>query len=312
MRPEATDPYLRRIYLSIAVLLSILFLGMLFLAFQALEPAIFSLLSSQPRVSSLEDFTPLLQVPDIQFTVYDTKPGDTYESIAAVFHRQVETLRSLNQANDFSEPRPDTPVLIPSRDGIFYLVRPGQGLADIARAYGISLKVVMEANHKRDDSDLSPGDVLYLPGAPYLARRDPRWQVLSSLCSRKLFIKPTTGRLSSGFGMRLHPILHKMLFHKGIDLAPGWGARVVAAQDGRVLFAGIGKGYGRLVILAHGKGLTSYYAHLEKILVKPGEEVKQGTLIGLVGSSGLSTGPHLYFEIRLNGKPQNPLLYMVP
>jgi murein DD-endopeptidase MepM/ murein hydrolase activator NlpD len=95
-----------------------------------------------------------------------------------------------------------------------------------------------------------------------------------------------------------------------LDLAPGWRARVVASQDGSVSYAGLRAGYGRLIILDHGAGITSWYAHLEEILVKTHQKVKRGDLIGKVGKSGKTTGPHLHFEVRLNGKPQNPLLYL--
>ena len=191
------------------------------------------------------------------------------------------------------------------------MVRPGQSLADIARAYGVSLQDILKSNPQRGDADLKPGDVLYLPGANYLKRQDTRWLALVSLTDQKGFLKPTTGRFADGFGMRFHPITHKMAFHEGLDLAPGWGARVVASQTGRVLFTGIRAGYGRLIVLDHGQGLTSWYAHLDEILVKPGQAVKRGVLIGKVGNTGRVTGPHLHFEVRLNGTPRNPLLYLV-
>ncbi len=85
----------------------------------------------------------------------------------------------------------------------------------------------------------------------------------------------------------------------------------MASQTGKVIFAGNRSGYGRLIILDHGQGITSYYAHLDKILVREGAQVKRGDLIGKVGETGKVTGPHLHFEIRVNGKPQNPLLYLV-
>jgi murein DD-endopeptidase MepM/ murein hydrolase activator NlpD len=132
-----------------------------------------------------------------------------------------------------------------------------------------------------------------------------------SLQTQRGFLKPTTGRFADGFGKRVHPITHRIVFHEGLDLAPGLGARVVASQDGKVIFAGMKAGYGRLIILDHGQGITSYYAHLDKILVKTGNTVKRGDLIGKVGESGKVTGPHLHFEIRVDGKPQNPLLYLV-
>ncbi len=204
-------------------------------------------------------------------------------SLAQKFNLLESTLRSLNQANDNSQPREGSRFLFPSKDGIFHVIRPGQSLADISRAYEVSLKVVLQANQKKSDSDLHPDEVLYLPGGTYLTRQDVRWLALASLGTQKGFLKPTTGRFADGFGYRIHPITHKMAFHEGLDLAPGFGARVVASQDGRVLFANLRNGYGRLIILDHGEGLTSWYAHLDEILVKPNQWVKQGDLIGKVG-----------------------------
>lgn len=303
------DSYLRRVYITVAGLLFILWLGMLGWAVQTSMPRLLSVFSA-PSPPSPRDFMPVLQAPGIGLTVVRSQPGDTFSSLAQKFNLLPTTLRSLNQSNDNSEPKPGSPVLIPSRDGIFHIVKAGQGLADIAKAYGISLRQILKENQKHGDSDLSPEEVLFLPGAVYLSKQDIRWAALESLEVKKGFLKPTTGRFADGFGERMHPLTHKMTFHEGLDLAPGWRARVVATQDGKVQFAGIKAGFGRLIIIDHGAGLTSYYAHLDEILVKAKQEIKRGDLIGKVGKTGRVTGPHLHFEIRLNGKPQNPLLYL--
>ncbi|HJT25738.1 MAG TPA: M23 family metallopeptidase [bacterium] len=306
------DPFVRRVYFSLGTVLAVLWFGMLALAVHAMKPEMLSLTSAPAPLlpESLPDLSPDLGASGIRFSTYHTAPGDTFLSLSQKFRLSEETLRSLNQANDNTQPAAETLLLIPSKDGIFHMVRPGQTLADIARAYGLPLRDILKSNPQRGDADVKPGDVLYLPGASYLTRQDMRWVALAALADQKGFLKPTTGRFADGFGMRLHPITHKMAFHEGLDLAPGWGARVVASQDGKVLFAAIRAGYGRLIILDHGGGLTSYYAHLDEILVKPGQFVKRGALIGKVGNSGRTTGPHLHFEVRLNGKPRNPLLYL--
>jgi murein DD-endopeptidase MepM/ murein hydrolase activator NlpD len=160
------------------------------------------------------------------------------------------------------------------------------------------------------DSSAQAGQVLYIPAGTYLTNTDVHWLSLAALQDEKGFIRPTTGRFADGFGDRINPISGKKEFHPGLDLAPGWRAAVVASQTGKVIFAGIRAGYGRLIILDHGHGLTSRYAHLDQIMVKLDQIVKQGELIGRVGMTGMATGPHLHFEIRLNGKPQNPLIYL--
>ena len=121
------------------------------------------------------------------------------------------------------------------------------------------------------------------------------------------FAMPAQGPITSYFGYRYHPIVHFTRFHAGVDIGAGWGAPIVAAGDGQVVGAGWGGGYGREVEIAHGGGLTSIYGHMSQIVAQPGSFVRRGQLIGYVGSSGLSTGPHVHFEVRQNGQPVNPL-----
>ena len=124
------------------------------------------------------------------------------------------------------------------------------------------------------------------------------------------FKRPIKGRISSEFGMRFHPIEHVEKPHHGIDLAGDFGDSVKACAKGRVTFAGIQRGYGKIVIIKHLDGLSSAYGHLSDIRVQVGDTVSQGEKIGEVGMSGNSTGPHLHFEIRENGSPVNPGKYL--
>src|SRR6185369_9520024 len=118
---------------------------------------------------------------------------------------------------------------------------------------------------------------------------------------------PANGPVTSYFGYRYHPILHFTRFHAGLDIGAGWGSPIVAAADGQVVGAGWSGGYGREVQIAHGGGIVSLYGHMSEIVAQPGSFVHAGQLIGYVGSSGLSTGPHLHFEVRQGGNPVNPL-----
>lgn len=118
---------------------------------------------------------------------------------------------------------------------------------------------------------------------------------------------PANGRVSSSFGMRRHPILGYTRMHKGIDIAAHYGSPVFAATDGVVQFAGRSSGYGQFVKLSHGGGYGTGYGHLSRILVRSGERVRRGQVIGRSGNSGLSTGPHLHYELYRNGATVNPL-----
>jgi len=118
-------------------------------------------------------------------------------------------------------------------------------------------------------------------------------------------------RITSRFSLRRwHPILHRYRPHYGVDFGAGMGTPLRAVNDGKVVYAGWMRGYGRVVKIDHGGGLVSLYAHQSKMLVKPGQYVKRSQIIGKVGSSGRSTGPHLHFGLYRNGKPVDPLLYI--
>jgi murein DD-endopeptidase MepM/ murein hydrolase activator NlpD len=117
-------------------------------------------------------------------------------------------------------------------------------------------------------------------------------------------------RISSTYGWRIHPITGKRRFHDGLDIAANHGNSVYAYTDGRVIEAGWNGGYGNCVLIDHGNGLKTRYAHLSRINVKVGQKIKTGQKIGAVGSTGNSTGPHLHFEVIKNGKTQNPLNYL--
>ena len=117
-------------------------------------------------------------------------------------------------------------------------------------------------------------------------------------------------RISSLYGYRIHPITGKRLFHDGLDIAANHGNAVYAYTDGRVVQAGWNGGYGISILLDHGNGLRTRYAHLSRLNVRVGQRVQTGQKIGAVGSTGNSTGPHLHFEVIKNGKTQNPLNYI--
>ncbi len=125
------------------------------------------------------------------------------------------------------------------------------------------------------------------------------------------FIMPVeSGAVSSPFGYRRHPILGTSRLHAGTDFAAGQGEPTWATKSGTIIFAGWNGGYGNCVIIAHAGGVSSLYAHLSEIFVSEGDVVSQGETVGLVGSTGLSTGPHLHFEIRIGDEPTDPMNFL--
>ncbi len=128
------------------------------------------------------------------------------------------------------------------------------------------------------------------------------------------FLKPISGRITSPFGWRTHPIFNSRTFHSGVDIGgPNYG-NIMASNSGKVIYSGWYGGYGKVVIIDHGtingNPMTTLYAHMSTIKVKQGDYVKKGQVVGLEGTTGYSTGPHCHFEVRINGKPNNPLNYI--
>jgi len=134
---------------------------------------------------------------------------------------------------------------------------------------------------------------------PKVYRGLPRWS--------GSYHRPANGPITSGYGYRTHPVLGYRRLHTGLDIGAGAGSPVFAAADGEVYYASWRGGYGRCIILLHGGEISTLYGHLSRIEVFPGETVRRGQQIGAVGSTGLSTGPHLHFEVRRNGVPVDPM-----
>jgi murein DD-endopeptidase MepM/ murein hydrolase activator NlpD len=142
-------------------------------------------------------------------------------------------------------------------------------------------------------------------------------QIYSDLCYKKKIldhtpsIQPTTGYLSRGFGMMIDPFTGAKQPHLGIDLAADMGTPVYATAEGRVSSVGRDPGLGKTILINHQFGFTTVYAHLSLVKVKIGQYVKRGELIGAVGNTGYSTGPHLHYEVHYQGQPKNPLNYIL-
>lgn len=186
----------------------------------------------------------------------------------------------------------------PSRGGgrtdPVHQVQQGETLYRVAKRYGVEVADLQKANGLASEL-IRPGQLLVVPGA----KGD-----VPVLSLGGTFTWPLLAPVSSTFGPRWGRN------HNGIDLAANHGDEIKAARDGEVWVAGAVTGYGETVILEHADGSRTVYAHCSKLLVKPGQKVKQGQVIALVGSTGQSTGPHLHFEIIVNDRPADPLLYL--
>ena len=193
----------------------------------------------------------------------------------------------------------------------------GDTLWELASAARLSVAQLAAANGLSEDATLRLGQVLRVPApgaAPVVARvpasapapSAPRQALAAPVQLRW----PASGMITSRFGWRIQPIFRRPEFHTGLDIATRWGSPVLAARDGVVRFVGWQSGYGQMVIVEHGGGLETSYSHLSSAAVRPGEPVEAGQLLGRIGSTGWSTGPHLLFEVRWHGVPVDPTRYL--
>ncbi len=154
-------------------------------------------------------------------------------------------------------------------------------------------------------------------GGPYIALADKNFDELIQRTDtylktiRRLPLgRPVTGYITSRYGRRVDPLNDKKAFHSGIDFRGKYGDKIRATAHGKVVYAGRNGGFGKFIKIDHGNGYTTSFAHMKKVEVKKGQYVKQGQVIGRVGSSGRSTGPHLHYEISRNGKTINPYRFI--
>ena len=187
---------------------------------------------------------------------------------------------------------------------------------EVSVAYGIKEKLEGPADIGAEGTLIpsfteSLNDYNYLLSAEKLALTAHRTRRLQPAVAAIPSYWPIEGRLMSGFAQRTDPFSGEGAFHKGIDLSAPTGTPIHVTADGVVVVAEpVSGGYGRLVVVDHGGGVQTYYAHLSKISVHTGQEVHRGDLVGAVGSTGRTTAPHLHYEVRVDGTPRNPIRYL--
>ena len=247
--------------------------------------------------------------PSISPKIYHIKKNDSLWKIADRNNLDIYTLLTFNKLKNANLIKKGQKIRIPSTRGILHTVVKNETLEDIAIRYQVGLSVIISANSIQDPDFIQANTDLFLPGAK-LTNRQVRERLKRRLTGKTVnprFILPVKGRMSDGYGYRIHPVLKRRRLHKGLDIAAKTGTNVRASASGRVAFSGVMGGYGNLVILEHVGGYETRYAHNARILVREGQHVRQGQKIAQVGSTGLSTGPHLHFEIRKGQKVLNPI-----
>jgi len=198
------------------------------------------------------------------------------------------------------------PTALPPSTGTSHLVRPAETLAAIGRLYRVNWQTLARLNHLSDPHHLEVGQVIWIPPQGGMARHGNRLLAMPSrFVPHSRLQWPTAGVVSSGFGSR------GGRFHGGIDISGERGTPIVAADDAVVMSSGRGPdGYGNAVMLNHGDGLMTLYAHNEHNMVRQGERVRRGQIVALMGDTGRASGTHVHFEVHQYGRLVDPLRWL--
>lgn len=243
----------------------------------------------------------------ITYQTYRVKAGDMIGFIADAFDVTQDTIISVNNIRQSRLIQPGQYLKIPSMPGIIYTVKKnGETPATIAEKYKVNAEKCASANYVSLDTELKAGTSLFIPDA------ELDWATRQEI-NGDLFKKPLHTRywLSSSYGWRDSPFnAGKRTFHGGIDMASSTGTPIYAALDGTVTAVGYNATYGNYVIITHHSGYKTLYGHMKSTACRKGNFVYTNTVIGYVGSTGMSTGPHLHFTVYKNGKTINPLVVL--
>lgn len=274
---------------------------------EAVPPsAVQTSLSDQMETSTIESLKPRAEVIE-----YVVKEGDTVSTIAEKFGVSVDTIRWENKLTSVKMIKPGQTLRILPTTGVMHKVKSGETIYSIAKRYNVDPQEIANwpfNTFANDETfELAVGQTLMVPNGemPQEVPATPRRYfavVPGAGLGTGQFVWPTSGRITQNYAW----------YHKAVDIANGDLPVVVAADSGTVIVTGWPSpwAYGNRVMIDHGNGIVTLYAHLSQIFVSPGQQVQRGQAIGKMGSTGRSTGPHLHFEIRVNGANQNPLSYL--
>ncbi len=224
---------------------------------------------------------------NIKWRKYIIQKKDNFFSIMAKTMQDHDTLSSVNRLSSLWDINLKESWLIPNMRGIAVY----GDKAKLSQKYSIDQKKIEKIPGKKN--------LYFIPGSKF----SPHERKYLDL---RIFIRPVSGRISSGYGFRKDPFSNKKKFHKGIDIACKMNSKVRASADGKIIFKGYLPSYGKVIIIQHLNGYQTLYGHLKKIIHHKKTFVKQGELIAYSGNSGISTGPHLHFEVRRKGKNYRP------
>lgn len=268
--------------------------------------------------------TGLVSAPRSTVETYVVQSGDTISGIARRFNISVNTILWENNLSATSIVRPGDKLTILPSSGVSHNVTAGQTLGQIASLYGVNVDAIMAANSLANPNQVRIGSKLIIPGGNKIIQQTPSRSVAgqigqaanAGLQSLTRIIPGPSVAVPAGGAMVWPTVGHRITQyyswrHSGVDIANHVGTAIYAADDGTVTTVGYNRGgYGNQIIINHGNGKQTRYAHLSAFSVNVGQKVTKGQYIAAMGSTGRSTGPHLHFEVIVNGRIQNPLNYV--
>jgi hypothetical protein len=234
----------------------------------------------------------------VSFLLYKINSGDSIHSIAKEF--SLDEISIMNNNNIINPTRiiKDSIIKIPNQDGIIITLSKSNNLDVLSKKYKIEKEILLATNCISDEKQIKS---IFIPGI-FMDK------VSKAMMLGEFFRRPAYGRITSYYGSRIDPISKIRLFHTGIDIANKEGSNVFSAGPGLVIFTGFYWPLGNTIKIQHENGYISYYGHLNKILVVQSKWVPAGYIIGLIGSTGRSTGNHLHYEIHRYGILINPII----
>lgn len=256
--------------------------------------------------------------------VYVAQPGDSFATVGRKFGLKPRTVRLVNMLPLGARIRSGQKLVITPQDGAYHRARSGETVKELAERYTVNAAAIQEHNPQLKAEQLTPDEAVFIPGAMELRYRDARQLKQRGYRSNEPWAKrlsasrslagafggrigelawPAAGQLSSPFGIRGYS------FHPGVDICNFVGTPIRAAKGGVIVSSGWMGAYGYAVDIDHGGGVVTRYGHCSRLLVSPGQSVEAGQEIAKMGSTGRSTGPHVHFEVRIQGRAVNPIAF---
>jgi len=282
-------------------LLAVIITGIVLLGFQVNRWVVASRMVTQAQIESG------WKTAGLELVTHTIAQKENFWKVAKQYQVNIDSIIGANQGLKKLSAARGQKIRVPNQRGVVHQMEPGESAEAIAGLYSVPVGSITAMNNLQPKHILIPGLELFIPGAkPVRLTED----MTAQYSLRGIFGSPLPGRITSGMGMRKHPVGGFRGRHTGLDLAASPGTRIDAAAAGTVLQTGEGEYIGKFIILGHKDSYTTIYGHCSQILTTAGKTVKKGQIIAKVGNTGRTTGPHLHFEIRKNGIPQNPLSYL--